>query len=251
MLTLGVCGCSFMAATKTYGSRPDLLNSEGKHFTEIIAKNLNYKYRTWARGASSHLLIALQLEEAIASKCDIILVADTQPHRTEFAINNDNNLDINKISVTDFVYRGYPDFSTDQIGPSSNLFISETISNILNLQAQNYLDIDDLKVKSLSIWFNDLYHASLSAKKDSYITHSMITQLRASNSKWLFFTNVQSDQGLELLKNDNDPRIVRTNSLMPGFYVDASSPRRYHTTDEAQEVLAYKVLEYAKKHNLF
>lgn len=251
MPTLGVCGCSFMAATRSHENRPDVLNTEGKHFTEIIAKHLRYEYRTWARGASSHFLIALQLEAAIAAKCDIILIADTQPHRTEFAVDNTKNLEINKISLHDFVYQGYPDLSADQIGESSNLFVSETISNLLNLQAQKYLSINNFRVESLDMWFNDLYHATLASKKDSYITHSMITQLRASGSKWLFFTNVQSDQGLQLLKNDKDPRIIRTNELLPGYYTKESSPRRYHTTDEDQEVLAFKIIDYAQQYNLF
>ena len=61
--TLGVCGCSWMAATKN-GTRPDILESEGKHFTEILAKRLGWNYFTLARSACSNTTIRLQIDES-------------------------------------------------------------------------------------------------------------------------------------------------------------------------------------------
>ena len=67
MPTLGVCGDSFMSATMNT-EREETWDSEGRHFTEILAKKIGYDYFTLARAACSNNAIRLQVDEMIKQK---------------------------------------------------------------------------------------------------------------------------------------------------------------------------------------
>ena len=254
MPRLTVCGDSFMSATSSQGSRSDVLDSEGRHFTEILAAKLGYEYRTFARGASSLALIALQVEQALREGGDFILVADTTPGRLEFPYRAARpRFNQKPISVYDFDYSAYPDLSARNPNFKSGQFISETLSNMLdhqgNLVENFYYDLTETKVSALKDYVLELYNEPLAQKKNSWISQAIVDSLRQSGRDWLFIFNAGSCSFSPVLDRDRDPRLIKQKELLPLNYVDRS-PRRWHTTDQSQQLLAELYAGYIKDHNI-
>ncbi len=77
---LAVCGDSFMSAVSAdeYGA--------DSHFTQLLAKKLDWDYVTFARGGCGNSVIRLQIDEAIKIKPDLVIIGTTTADRLEFPI---------------------------------------------------------------------------------------------------------------------------------------------------------------------
>ena len=71
-----VCGDSFMS--------PVVGDYAGTHFSEIVAKEINYELVAYSRGGMSNGGICIQVKSAIEAKPDLILVGTTYFDRLEY-----------------------------------------------------------------------------------------------------------------------------------------------------------------------
>lgn len=254
MPVLGICGDSFMAATLN-DTRTDLLNSEGKHFTEILAKKIKYDYFTLARGACSNTAIRLQIDELIKREVDLAIIGTTSQDRLEIP-NMGKKFNVG-LGVYNLDYRTefYPDRSTLNPNFKHNL-ISETLTNIfhnpvhfikkiLNINQKFHMpNISDNQLLALEYYFDYLYDPAYKLILDSYIMLSGIKALEINNIPFVIIWNELSTEPINLI---SDHRIIRKESpLRPNNWENGY--RRWHTSDEAQEKGAKLWYDYLLKY---
>ena len=254
MPVLGVCGDSFMAATLN-GKGEVLHDSEGKHFTEILAKKIGYDYFTLARGACSNTAIRLQVDEIIKQKVDLAIIGTTSYNRLE--IPNLGRKFNHKLGVYNLDYRTefYPDRSTLNPKFKHNL-ITETLTNIFynpqpfikkifNIYTKGHVPIiSDKQLLALEQYYDYLYDPSYKSILDSYIILSAIKSLEIHK---IPFVLIWPDFFHSNLNFENDHRIITTNSpLCPNVWEQGN--RRWHTTDLAQEKGAELWYNYLVEH---
>lgn len=254
MPVLGVCGDSFMTATIN-GDRNDIIDSEGKHFTEILAKKLNYEYFTLARSACSNIAIRFQIEEMINRNVDLVLIGTTTPGRIEFP--HPNKKFDKKLGVYNFDYsiKYYPDQSCRESKFQNNI-VTETITNIFDnhdprtkktvsdgrTTARPYISTEQLV--ALEYYVNYLFDIDLKKQIDEWIIYSGIKSLEEHNIPFIICVGNQ-----DIYFNQNKPNLIRSDSILyPGRYTGGT--RRWHTTDEDQLILADLWFDYIKEHSI-
>lgn len=245
MPILGVCGDSFMSATLNTDHAP-CQESEGKHFTEILAKKINYDYFTLARGACSNFAIRLQISEMIKQKVDLIIVGTTTSNRVE--IPNIGKKFDQELGVYNLDYRTeyYPDRSTLNTNFKHHI-ISDTLTNIFtdtrplfkkifNLKQTNFLPpISQDQIYALQGYLNYLFDDNYKNIIDTFIIQSGIKSLEDSKIPYIvILMGLNSNTLYTNLFSTNDYRfIVESSPLNP--YSWGTGDRRWHTSDLAQK----------------
>jgi hypothetical protein len=259
MPVLGVCGDSYMAATVN-GDHKDIIDSEGKHFTEILAKRIGYDYFTLARGACSNTAIRLQIDEMIQQKVDLVIIGATSPNRMEFPkLGKKYNLSDGVYNL-DYHIDTYPDRSC-QNDSFKHTTVSETFTNILTSDVPFYKkiinpdsisarpNITDNQAKALEYFIDYLYDVDYKKHMDSFILHSGYKALEDSNIPFVMvlFDREISVNGFSI---ENNYRIIKnSDKLNPWTWDQTLATRRWHTTDKAQEEGAEMWYDYLLKHN--
>lgn len=246
MKTLGVCGDSWMAAT---------VDAPGKHHGEILAKKLNYKHYTLARGAVSNLCIRLQLEQMVQDRPDFILVGTTSTSRIDFAIGEDS-FTKEFSGIFDYVYTNHPDVSSEdpRFTKGKKSLISETLNNMYS-QGELVDDCLDKRhltpelLQAVKYYITYLHNQYLATVRDSCILSDMITLLNDSKIPYLLFDHITMGKSLSTIKKSK--RIIQTgNKLSPHSFIDHASTRRFHTDDESQETVAENLYDYLISNDL-
>lgn len=251
MKTLGICGDSFMAATiNGDGNRADLKESEGKHFTEILAKKIGYDYFTLARGAASNTAIRLQIDEMIKQNVDLVIIGTTTPNRLEIP-HLGKKFD-SELGVYNLDYRTeyYPDKSTLNPRFKHNI-LTDTLTNIFHDPRPFFKKIvnDNCKgsvplispdqLDALGKHIDYLYDYGYKAMQDAWVIHSGIKALEENNIPFVAIWNINPPVGV----NINNYRFIQmSNKLNPCRWEPGH--RRWHTTDEAQVIGAEIWYEY-------
>jgi hypothetical protein len=260
MPVLGVCGDSYMAATVN-GDRKDIIDSEGKHFTEILAKRIGYDYFTLARGACSNTAIRLQIDEMIQQKVDLVIIGATSPNRMEFPkLGKKYNLSDGVYNL-DYHIDTYPDRSCQNKNFKHNI-VSETFTNILTSDVPFYKkiinpqtiserpNITDNQAKALEYYIDYLYDADYKKQMDSFILHSGYKALEDCNIPFvmILFAN---DVNVSGFSTENNHKIIKNDDrLNPRRWDQTNTTRRWHTTDEAQIKGADMWYNYLLQYNL-
>lgn len=250
MKVLGVCGDSFMAATtNTWGDqpRPDLHDSEGRHFTELLAKKLDYEYFTLARGACSNTAISLQVDEVIRQTVDFVLFNATSPGRIEVPLKKFQS----SLGVYNIDYLSYPDTSGQR---NRSLFchdniLSETITNLTYDGDTPYpLPFSDTKREALKYYLAELYDEQVRFYQDSCIIADCISRLEDAKIPYIMFTSLPTRKDTNRILAMDGPldHLVPMSSL----YNNDRSTRRWHTSDETQVKLAENLYQYIVENNL-
>lgn len=248
MKRLGVCGCSWMAATKN-GISADVEESFGKHFTELVANQLGYEYLTYAKGSASNSCIRLQISQIIKDGVDFLIVGTTTSNRLDFPLMSKKfNIDQ---GIFNFDYSSHKDDqSYNDKKFTNNNFLSESISNFLETDDQNILNryhISKEQLSALKYYFQELFDFSWRDQQDMWIIESAIKEIEDSKIPYILFP-----AGLLNFFRDKFPdsnkRFIWEPDLQPWNWEKGN--RRWHTTDKAQEEGAKKIIDYIKKHNL-
>jgi hypothetical protein len=255
MPTIGVCGDSYMSATLN-GERADLRDSEGKHFTEILARKIGYTYFTLARCACSNMAIRFQIEEMINKNVDFVIIGTTRSDRLEYPAKRslDSCVFESYKGIYNFVYDTHPDRSAQNSQFGSNNFYTETLTNVL-AGNYGYSDcIDEDQRESLRRYFMDIYDHKYRELQDAMIIAEGIRCLNDAKIPYViilheFFPHVR------FFKKHNIRHIVRDNEkfdqrLIPQTYNGLGSNRRWHTSDEDQVDIANLMCDYIKTNNL-
>ena len=227
MPVLGVCGDSYMAATINDSTRSDLKDSEGKHFTELLAKKIGYKYFTLARGACSNTAIRLQITEMVKQKVDLVIIGLTSENRLEIphiGKNYDSNLGVYNL---DYQTKYYPDRSTLNTRFVHNL-VTETLTNIfyteqLSLQrffnkaTENHrANLSEKQIIALEYYLDYLYNSDYKKQIDSWVIHSGIKLLQDEKINFIIIQN-----GLWTnpeFKNFEGKRFIKAGSNLDTIY---------------------------------
>jgi hypothetical protein len=260
MPVLGVCGDSYMAATIN-GERTDIEDSAGKHFTELLAKKIDYDYFTLARGACSNTAIRLQIDEMIKQKVDLVIIGATSPNRMEFPKLGEKYNIFDGVYNLDYSIDTYPDRSCEN-KKFKNKIVSETFTNILTSDIPFYKkiinpdsisarpNVTNEQAKALEYYIDYLYDADHKKHMDSFILHSGYKALGDSNIPFvmILFDGQMSVNGFSI---ENNYRIIKNGErLNPWTWDKTNAKRRWHTTDKAQEEGAEMWYSYLLKHNL-
>lgn len=250
MKVLGVCGDSYMAATtNTWGNqfRPDLDDSEGRHFTEILAKKFGYEYFTLARGACSNTAISLQVDEMIKRQVDFVFLNSTTPNRIEIPLK-EFEVDLGIFNVD---YLSYPDTSGQK---NRELFchdnvLSETITNLMYNGDTTYpLPFSSAKREALKYYLAELYDEQVRRYQDMCIMAYCVCRLEDAKIPYIFFnaTNFTKNNNRVIHRQGPLDHLVPMSSL----YHNDITTRRWHTSDETQVKLAENLYQYITENNL-
>lgn len=250
MKILGVCGDSFMAATtNTWGNqfRPDLDGSEGKHFTEILARRFGYEYFTLARGACSNTAISLQVDEMINRNVDFVLLNTTSPNRIEVPLKEFHS----HLGVYNIDYCSYPDQSGQK---NRDLFchdnvLSETVSNLTYDGPTPYpLPFSDAKREALKYYLAELYDEQVRYYQDSAIIGYSLRKLEDARIPYIIFSTIPVGRHGSRVPSKNG----ELDHLVPmsDLYGKDLTTRRWHTSDESQQKLADLVYQHIVSNNL-
>jgi len=250
MATIGVCGASWMAATQNL-NRVDCVDSSGRHFTEILARKLNYNYYTLARGGLSNSAIRLQVDEMIRRQVDFVILGNDTENRIEIPTNSGFDLTLGIYNIN---YRRTPDLSALDPGFVHDNIESDTLNNFFDEYGnrnKSYLEnlTDDHfdAVKHYTAYLFDLQFRQL---QDLWIIESTVLAIRYANIPYLFLPHAEWVTSRSKYLSQTDPRIVADGKLGPYRYKSPGQGRRWHTTDDDQIKIANNVYEYIQAHNL-
>lgn len=248
MKKLIVCGDSFMSATQDIPDRIDCLG--GGHFTQIFAKELGFKYDTFARGGASNFLIYLQVKEALNNDPDYIIVGFTDSLRVEILNGQHHDGDeIGKeVTVYDFNYHEYPDLSTElryDKWSDKPRYISTSVVNVIDwpdkFEDKGRL-FNEYYYNVYKDYFTSFWSPAIQSMYDKMIIEKTIDLL--DNSGVPFHITGNSDYG----NNSNDLRSIEDMNPYTGHGDIFAGPYRFHTTAERQKDLADKWIKYYKNY---
>lgn len=260
MPKLGVCGDSFMAAT-TNGARSDLLNSEGKHFTEILAKKLGYEYFTLARGACSNTAIRLQINQMVRQDVDLVIIGFTTSNRMEIPKLEKNFYPNLGVYNLDYQTKFYPDQSTLNKNFQHNL-ITETFTNIfaddtplikklINKDTEKCHPIlSRNQLTALEFYIDYLYNPEYKTLQDAWVIHSGIKLLQDENINFIAIMNGISvyPEFKRFVGKEFIPSMSELDPQNSILYPNEGN-RRWHNSDESQAKLAELWYYYLLEHN--
>jgi hypothetical protein len=250
MKKLVICGDSFMSAL-SYDPQ-DLDNGFDKHFTEILGRKLDWEVVTFARAACGNQTIRLQIEEAIRTKPDCVIIGLTSPDRFEFPIGDltvdsyfNKYLPENREKMyqkddllKNINYKGFPDKSSEHIlfNDSYPKMLSETLNNIFwNDNHEKHFNQSEVKI--LLDWFNRFYDVNWKNQQDSWIIQGGLKKLTDENINFYCVNPMLYPHEFECFGNK---MILHDSPLNPWNYngVKENVKYRFHTSLENQEVLA-------------
>jgi hypothetical protein len=247
---LGVVGDSYFSASAPDSAAGEAENPSGKHYTEILANMLGYDYFTLARGACSNTAIRLQVDEMIKQGVDFVIYGTTTEGRIEYPITDHYNPGM---GVYNIEYNHCADLSSLNPLFGVNNIRSETLSNIVCNPPHPSATRDQAQLDALNSYFEHIYIEGVKAQQDSWIIASGLQALRRAgipfmlvmyqcNLRYDSYFNQQSSRfvfGCDENQVDLTPQHYTTNTL-----------RRWHTSDESQQILAQKTHKYILEHGL-
>jgi hypothetical protein len=242
------------------------------HFTQLLAKKLDWDYVTFARGGCSNSVIRLQIDEAIKLKPDLVIIGTTTPDRVEFPLfpisggvgldywngvyKKQNGLaNINWSSLDLSITTGIFKEERELPGCMSTLE-SQTINNItqhpdnyfhgFNIATKGIYSSDYMK-KLRDVWedyYLMCYDMNWKKQQDTWAIVSGLQKLKKNNIN--FFIIPQFMYHEDLLEFQ-DNMIQLNGKLDPWTQVSKKTRARFHTDLEAQVILAEMWYEFLQE----
>lgn len=243
-----VCGDSFMSPVQG--------KFAGTHFSELIAKQLNYELIAYSRGGMSNGGICLQIQAAIdlQPKPSLILLGTTSPDRMEWPINEIT--EVEKFNLNDVLYGDDRFTSFNNFGSNEKAqLVSTPISDIFgHYKTKAYYKLDNQignRISALKNYFEFLYHPDWKREQDKLMLYAMFHKLHKTgipyiicyegvkgivdNCDWLNYGGIS--------KNYAASEIT---TLISNFYdsrYNDSEIAEYHTSVHTQITIANILLE--------
>ena len=249
-----VCGDSFLAPTQDHEWKYDLKGSSNKHFSEIVAKQLNYDLVALSRGAASNSCIRLQIDTAIKEQADFVLVGMTAPSRIEWPLKPRSFETDQGVYNIDYSY--HPDLSSTNPKFSLKGYVSDTIVNAL----EGYVPVaTDEVLQALKLYVSYIYDEGFRQQQDAWIIASGINALETAKIPYLllllesFKTDKFFTQNNKRFLSDSTPNFSKA---IPYYYssydedLGSDTPRRWHVSDKNQVVIADHICKYINMNNL-
>lgn len=245
---LFICGDSYMSAS---------VHTPKKHFSELIANNLDFKLHSIARGGMSNGGICMQIEYAIEQNADLVLIGTSNVDRIEFIAQEAESLEIDCTNIL-YRHKKYLSAQAESVMAANKLpsVISENLISLLNDNDpfnSLYDDIPDMdkKKKAIKQYYLHLYNHALKRKQDEQCLYASIHKLHlskipyivvfdpellVSNIPWLAnsaFTPI----AIPAIANHFIKEFNKVNEIK---YVDPG----YHTLPETQQTISQMILNY-------
>ena len=239
MKTLVVCGDSWMSPVKGHNHE----KYEGTHFSEIIAKKLNYKLITYSMSGMSMGGICIQLKTALElnPKPDLIIFNTTTSTRFEWPINDVD--EIRDISVQDIYYCKKESLShyNEELNRHPKI-ICHSIDYIVDKQVYMWENKDKYgkeRLEALTQYLTWLYHPDLKRFMDSCMMYGMIRRVHDSNIPYLILL----DNGNSIARqcswmSENNYASYDVELFDYGHHDYNWEDPGYHTTVECQKKIA-------------
>lgn len=277
MKKLTICGCSFSAIS----NKEQYKNT---HFSEILAKKINYDLRNFARAGASNGAIRIQIDQAIQENSDLVIIFPTSYDRIEIpnSFNKDENL-FNKVGKI---------FSDLFFSPSVYGIKEDDCSHYnpnLGIKNFNYSIADDsrLLVDQISSFLNDygtycrkevpepikdtiknyslyMYDPYWKKQQDKWILRDGLLELQRKNINFLVGLGSTLFYDINEMKNfligAIDEKYIITDPTVNTWYTYLNFPPEgrtketvygikdpgYHSTPEGQIYLANCLYNYIK-----
>lgn len=247
---LFICGDSYMSAS---------VHTPKKHFSELIANNLDFKLHSIARGGMSNGGICMQIEYAIEQNADLVLIGTTFADRIEFIAQDS---DSQSIDCTNILYRHsiYLSAQAESV-MAANKLPSVISDNLVSLLDENdnynilYDDIPDMdkKIKAIKQYYLHLYNYALKRKQDEQCLYASIHKLHLSKIPYIVvYDPEQLVSNIPWLANSAFTPIAIP-AIADHFINEYNKDNKikyqdpgYHTLPETQRIFASQVLEYIK-----
>jgi hypothetical protein len=245
---LAVCGDSFMSAVSAdeYGA--------DSHFTQLLAKKLDWDYVTFARGGCGNSVIRLQIDEAIKIKPDLVIIGTTTADRLEFPIFP--ILRRTEENFWDGVYiknHGLSNISWTPCDFSNNLELFNGRTPTLEAQTiSNMINHPDYYVNGLMrCWYSSEYIKNLINILEQYYVYFFDMNWKKQQDTWIITSGLYKlkKHGInffiipqfmyhEDFVGFEDNMVKINDKLDPWNQISKTTRARFHTDLEAQERLA-------------
>lgn len=161
----------------------------GKHFSELIAKELNLNLIPYARGGMSNGGICLQIEAALQQKPDLVLIGLTFTDRIEWPINDIEPVDDFKLEHIHYGHQSSLSTHSDWVNKNHKL-ISTNLGEVFDTSSEYTFsfDIDTYgkeRKDAIKQYHKYLYHPDWKRKIDSWILYSALHRLHLSGIKYV------------------------------------------------------------------
>jgi|688.fasta_scaffold02953_14 hypothetical protein len=252
MPVLGVCGDSWYAATQNIENNPACHDSEGKHFSEILANKLDYMLFTLARGAASNSCIRLQITEMVKRKVDFILIGTTSVNRIEYPLYHDREYDPN-LGLFNINYTFHPDQSSQYFSKNKEVLASDTLTNIFGNKNNHAPVRSEEQREAIKNYYLEAYDDKFREQQDSWIIASGIQMIRDAKIPYLLLGHPWLEHAGYFKDSIRDVLYDAEKGIIPWTYGVTSAPhatRRWHTVDETQVIVAEKLYKYITKNKL-
>lgn len=233
------------------------LKAPGTHFSELLSKHYNCELLALSRGGCSNATICLQIEQAVSMDADFIIIGSTTPQRIEIPINDSKLKNVNNAwhlpfsfdtieikqynkerGLANISYARHPDLSANNDFLREPVLISETINNLIDGISNDFYNLDAETIRSLKYYIANLYDNNFKRQMDCWMINSILRKLKyETNINFLFFPHI-----LFIEEYAKDIKWLEAKHIITdGPYELERSDLRYHTTPEAQIVVAEEV----------
>lgn len=250
MKKIGVCGDSFMVSMSF--DENDLYNGYGCHFTELLAKKLNFDIVSYAKAGCSNQTIRLQIDEIIKEKPDLVIIGTTTPNRIELPINDLYSDDLNynnklyniEDGLYNIDYRNYPNTSSEyykfkDIEPK---IASVTINESFFTDKSKYFTKEEIVI--FEKWYKRFFDYNWKQQQDTWIISDGLRKLERNNIQFFCINSFLIQSDLDFFGDS----IITSDDLNPWkYYTPGHNPKYwFHTGLAEQEVLAIKWYDIIK-----
>jgi hypothetical protein len=192
--TLMVCGCSFSAPSTK-------LKYTGTHFSQVLAKKLNYKLINLAYQGCSNGGIRIQIDEVIRQKPDFAIIIPTFSDRIEIPAsglqvdyNNLSWFEFDKLVKNDSGYdesKGINNINcTNNLSPS---LICENFVSVVNNWKHDYRNKQQFKpeiAEALKNYVSYLYDQNWKTQQDRWIIEHGALELVKNNIPFIIIPTI-------------------------------------------------------------
>lgn len=171
--TLYTCGDSFLSV--------DLPNKGVTSFLELYAERKNFEHHSLSRAGATCFTIRLQIEHAIRSRADYVVVGCTSSDRLDVPLDVDDTQPW--FVLEDIAYQGYGCASEHEIQPHSSHVVSDTVFNHLN--NRHYPLPESTKI-SIKHWLAGLHNPSLKRQENYFVISDGLRKLKDYNIPFVY-----------------------------------------------------------------
>ena len=223
-MKLAVCGCSFSAAVSSV---------PGTHWSEILAEHLGAELINFSQRGCSNRVIRLQIDEAIRSSPDLVIVSATTAGRIEWPTASVNRTR----TLRDMQY----DDNDDHSMKSMNI-----VSSVSN--TPRYITTKERK-QAIEQYLLHLYDASWQNQIDNWVVTSGLWTMIDKGVDFLYnpwLIDAGSTMPRHLITKHYLPYKFRLNSYHDEYKLTGLDDPGYHISAEGQRIFAERLLDYIR-----